>query len=171
MISFRRAAMADMAKLHEWRNRPHVSRWFGGPLSYEQLLEKTMPKISGKVPARAYIIEYDGIDIGYIQTYMISDFPEYAGAVDAGAGTAGMDLYIGESEYIHRGLGPDVMKEFLRSHVFSEKDTKSCMVGPDPLNLAATKAYRKAGFRYLRTVRVPGEENPEALYIINREDL
>lgn len=34
--------------------------------------------------------------VGFIQTYLLEEWPDYAGQVGAEAGTAGIDLFIGD---------------------------------------------------------------------------
>ena len=46
----------------------------------------------------------------------------------------------------------------------------SCIIGPAQNNHAAIRAYEKAGFKYLKTVSIPGELEPEYLMRIGRED-
>lgn len=170
MISFRQVEQTDINKLYIWMNNPHVKRWFGGEVSYDDVERKMLPRICGEKPVESYIIVHDGIDIGYIQSYMILDYPEYARVVQVNDDTAGLDLYIGDPGYVYRGLGPEIMKKFLNEYIFADEKINSCIVGPEPMNISAIKAYRKAGFEYLKTIQMPVEENPEAIHVIKRTE-
>ena len=46
-----------------------------------------------------------------------------------------------------------------------------CVIGPSVDNVAAIRAYEKAGFRPLKEVRVPGEAQPEFLMRLTSADL
>lgn len=54
--------------------------------------------------------------------------------------------------------------------VFGKTDAESCIVGPEPANQVAIRAYEKAGFRYLKTVEVTEEDQPEYLMRVTRDD-
>ena len=44
------------------------------------------------------------------------------------------------------------------------------MIAPEPKNVAATRAYEKAGFRFFKTIQVPIEPEPEYLMKLTREE-
>jgi RimJ/RimL family protein N-acetyltransferase len=158
---------ADLRLMQRWRGEPHVQRFYGGPSTLEELRAKYGPRIEGKAPTRSFLILLETRPIGYIQSYRIADHPEYAAAVDVGPGAAGVDLYIGEPELIHRGLGTRVLSAFLAQRVFSDPEIQCCVLGPDPENHAAIRCYEKVGFRFLKQVHVPGEDQPEWLMTLD----
>ena len=57
---------------------------------------------AGREPTSCYITLYAGQPVGYIQAYLIADYPEYAEALGVEVGAAGVDLFIGEEAYVHR---------------------------------------------------------------------
>ncbi|HBY97813.1 MAG TPA: hypothetical protein DEP84_28380 [Chloroflexi bacterium] len=171
-IRFRRLRASDLGLMHTWLNTDPVMRWYGNkPCSYDEVVQEYVPSINGQQPTDPFLILYEEIPIGYIQTYKIADYPDYSRYVQVDEDAAGLDLFIGEAQYIHRGLGSLVLTRFLREIVFQGSDTVSCLVGPEPQNTVAIKAYEKAGFRYLKTVQLPDEEEPESLMRIAREDV
>ena len=105
----------------------------------------------------------------FIQCYYIRDYPDYPIGPEA-ANAAGIDLFIGERESAYRGLGPRLIREFLGRMVFRELAVDSCIIGPAQNNHAAIRAYEKAGFKYLKTVSIPGELEPEYLMRIGRDE-
>lgn len=114
-------------------------------------MEKYAPRITGQEPIAPFINLYEDNPIGYIQTYKIKDYPEYSRCVQMEDDAAGMDLFIGHPEYIHRGLGSHTMAKFLPEIVFGTSDAVSCIVGPELKNKGAIRAYEKVGFRYVKT--------------------
>lgn len=76
---------------------------------------------------------------------------------------AGLDLFIGDPNFLHKGLGPEIMKRFLSEIVFARAGVESCVVGPELQNATAIRAYEKAGFNYVHTVQFPNEPDPEYL--------
>jgi len=171
-IAFRSLAPADLPLLHRWLNTPHVLEWWDTPgPSLGQVREEYFPCIEGREPTHCYLILYDDSPIGLIQTYLIRDHPEYSRHVQVEEAAAGLDLFIGDLAYIHRGLGAVILRCFLRDVVFARPDVESCVIGPAVTNRAAIRTYEKAGFTYLKTVQIPDEEEPEYLMRIAREDL
>lgn len=169
-IAFERLKTSDLPLMHRWLNAPHVSWWYGEGSTYREIEEEYAPCIEGREPTEPYLILYDGLPIGYIQTYRIPAYPEYARLVQV-EDSAGVDLFIGEAEYLRRGLGPHVLRLFLAEVVFANDDVEVCVIGPESKNVAAIRAYEKAGFRYFKTIQVPGEPEPEYLMWITREDV
>jgi RimJ/RimL family protein N-acetyltransferase len=163
-IAFRPLAFDDLPLMVRWLNTPHVRRWWQhDPRTLEEAAAKYTPLIEGREPTAAYIILYDERPIGYIQAYRIADWPDYARDIAVEAGAAGVDLFIGEEECVHRGLGAPILRAFLRGVVFAMAGVTCCIIGPSASNASAIRAYEKAGFRYLKTISVPGEEEPEYL--------
>jgi len=162
----------DLPLLHRWLNTDFVNEWWERrPYSYEEIVEKYTPRVAGHNPTRSFIAMDRDLPIGYIQSYLIRDYPDYSQSLQVEDGAAGVDLFIGEAAYIHRGLGAPLLRRFLCQIVFTAADVTSCVIGPDVSNKAAIRAYEKAGFRYLKTVQVPGESAPEYLMRIEPQDL
>ncbi|HWF10171.1 MAG TPA: GNAT family N-acetyltransferase, partial [Bryobacteraceae bacterium] len=162
---------ADIALLHRWHNEPHVKAW------YDRDLDLSTPESVAEIYAsedqshtQGYIVLWGGAPIGYIQTYRIRDYPYYSRHLDLDEDAAGVDLFIGEAGYIHKGFSAHILRGFLAAVVFARPGTSSCVVGPEPANKAAIRAYEKAGFRYLKTVQIPGEPEPEELMGITIEE-
>ncbi len=172
-LGFRPLAMTDLPMMHRWLRTPHVAEWYyeGEPTTYEGVVEKYGPDVRGEVPNHSYIITYADKPIGYIQMYRIHDWPEYAEYVAEEENAAGVDLFIGESDYVHQGLGGPILRKFLREEVFPKLDVVSCIIGPDEANEIGKQAYAKAGFKHLKTVEVPDEDGPEYLMRISREEV
>jgi len=87
-----------------------------------------------------------------IQTYRIDNFPDYLELIGLDEDAAGLDIFIGERGFVQRGLGPQIIRAFLRTVVFERFEVESCLVGPHPQNRVAIAAFRKAGFKHLKKV-------------------
>ena len=171
-LGFRALAEADLPLLHRWLHAPHVARWWyeDEPITPAWVEAKYRPRIAGQTPTRCFIITYGAMPIGFIQTYRIAAYPDYARSVDVGEEAAGVDLFIGEADYAHRGLGGPLLRRFVHEIVFANAEVASCIIGPEPKNVAAIRAYARAGFRSLKTIQVPGEPEPEYLMRLPRGD-
>jgi RimJ/RimL family protein N-acetyltransferase len=143
-ISFRRLTEPDIPVLHRWLNAPHVLEWWDrpGPV-LDDVREKYLPRVAGASDATPYLIYRDGVQIGYIQLYSVE-----AGAwglPDVRAGV-GIDLFIGDTKYLHRGLGSAILRQFVREVAFRDAPVAACYVDPVPRNHSAIRAFEKAGF-------------------------
>ena len=171
-ISLRRLRASDLELMHRWLNAPHVRRWwYAEGASYAEIEEHYLPAIEGREATKPFLILHRDKPIGYVQSYRISaeDDETHASLVDV-ENSAGVDLFIGEPGYLHRGLGGHVIRRFLSDHVFSNPEIEVCVIGPEPNNAAAIRAYEKAGFRYFKTIQVPGEPEPEYLMKLTRRE-
>lgn len=170
-IRFRPLGFEDLELMRGWLNTDFVARLWPGWPTPEQVREKYTPRITGQEPSRGFIIELADRPIGFVQAYRIREWPDYHKFVDEAEDAAGIDLFIGEPGYAHRGLGPAILRAFLRDVVFATLDVPSCIIGPAVNNRAAIRAYEKAGFKYLKTISAPDEPEPEYLMRIGRDEI
>lgn len=171
-IQFMPLTVADLPRLARWLAAGEARRWYARrDMGYADVQAEYGPKISGVEPTRGCLIELGGAPIGYIQSYLIRDYPTYAAALRIEPGAAGLDLFIGEAAYLHRGFGSRALAQYIREFLFTEETVSCCVVGPDPENAAAIRAYGKIGFEYVKTVQVPGEDCPEYVMRVTREGL
>jgi aminoglycoside 6'-N-acetyltransferase len=156
VIEFAAMTADDLALFHEWLQRPHVKRWWRDRETYEDVVEQYLPSIEGREPTDHYLIVLDSRPIGVIQTYLVSDYPEWDAIVEAGDGVAGVDLAIGEETMVGRGLGPRILAEFARDIVFARPGTVACVATVEEANRRSWRAFEKAGFRHVRDVEEDG---------------
>lgn len=167
-VTFRSLTLDDLGCLCEWLGRDHVSRWWGAPPTYEQVVEEYAPAIEGRDPTDSYVIVTDGRDVGFIQTYLVDDYPEHASLVAAGTEAAGLDLFIAEPDLIGRGLGTEAIRSFASSIVFARTETRACIADPDVRNLASIRAFENAGFVRVRDFVDPDDGERHALLRLDR---
>ncbi len=171
-INFKNLQISDLRLMHKWLNTDFVSQWYGQKsYSYEEVFKKYSAKISAENLSNPFLILYAQTPIGYIQSYKISDYPDYNKYVQAEEKTVGIDLFIGEDDYIHKGFGTAILTKFLAEIIFSDDSIVNCIIGPEPKNKAAIRCYEKVGFRYFKTIQIIGEAEPEYLMRINKENL
>ena len=159
MISFRALDRGDLPLMHRWLNTPHVAEWWSDDgRSLDEIVANYSPRIDGKEDVRCFVIVFDGTTIGYIQEY------------PAGENSAGIDLFIGEVEFLHRGLGVSIIRQFLIDIVFANPAVESCIIDPSVSNRVAIRAYEKAGFRFFKIETNPGEAEAHYMMRIGREE-
>ena len=150
---------ADLPLLHEWLQRPHVQRWWSERETYDEVVAHYGPALDGDDPTDHYITLLDENPIGLVETYLVSDHPEYAAIVDVGEGVAGVDLFIAEEALVGRGLGSSLLRQFVDEIVFARPGTVACIAGPESENVASIRAFEKAGFRAVREFMEEGRRH------------
>jgi len=173
-IDFRPLAEEDLELMHKWLNRAHVRKWYydGRKPTLKEVKEEYLDRTEGRDPVLSYIIELDSEPVGHIQGYRIESYSRYAKAVNLKQKNAvGVDLFIGEKEKLHKGLGRGIIREFLERIVFPVLGADYCIIGPSPDNMAAIKAYEKVGFRYVKTIYNPEDRDKEYIMKLAKKDL
>jgi aminoglycoside 6'-N-acetyltransferase len=128
--------------------------------------------IRGEDPTDLFVISLDHRAIGVLQSYRIDDHPEYAVQVALGRPAIGIDLFIGEPDLVGKGHGPALIRAFLRDVAFPRYEVDLCVIGPTVSNVAAIRAYEKAGFRFLKTYLEPeSREQQHYLMELSRDHL
>lgn len=168
-LGFRLLVPADLRLLHEWFQRPHVKRWWlDGPETYEQVVDEYLPAIDGRSPDDLYLALLDERPIGFIQTYLMSDYPEWAKLVGGVDGAAGVDLFIAEADLTGQGIGTAMLRRFVAEIVFARPATIACVADPDVRNTASVRAFEKAGFRIVAEFLDPSDGQMHALVRLER---
>jgi RimJ/RimL family protein N-acetyltransferase len=174
-FDFPALTVADLPLIRQWLLEPHVRRWWADPPrdTYpDDELDKYRARVRGVDDlTEIFFIRQSGRPIGFIQSYRIDDHDEYGQALALDASAAGIDLFIGEPAEIGKGLGPAIIRAFLRDVVFARYDVDECVIGPSVKNTSAIRAYEKAGFVWLKDVHVPDEPDPEHLMRLRREEV
>jgi RimJ/RimL family protein N-acetyltransferase len=158
-IGFRPLTAGDLPLLYEWLQREHVQRWWTDRETYDEVVQHYLPAIEGSKPTDLYLILLDEQPAGFIQTYRVSDYPEYRELVAVEDGVAGVDLFVAELEQTGRGLGSKVLSRFVADIVFSDSEILACVADPDAENLASLRAFEKAGFRIVRRFVDPNDHD------------
>ena len=154
-IAFRPLAEADFALLYTWLGRPHVKRWYAPePRSYMELVARYRPRTEEQSPVRAFIIQVDDADAGYIQKYPLAPFPDYRRklSLEGEPGVMCMDLFIGDEWRTGHGLGSFVIRRFFVDVVLADPGVTACIAGPHEGNAQSIQAFERAGFRRWKAV-------------------
>jgi aminoglycoside 6'-N-acetyltransferase Ib len=139
--------MDDLRLMHDWLQRPHVRRWWREGDTYQAVFDSYSPAIAGSDPTDLYLVLLEGREIGFIETYLVVNYPEYASLIGRGEGTAGVDLFIADSALTGKGIGSETLRRFVSQFVFANPSTRRCVAGAEAANVASIRAFEKAGFR------------------------
>jgi len=148
MITFRKVMESDFLCMYQWLQLPHVKKyWYANDnFSFEETCEKYRLRLNDDLHDM-YIIQYDSLDIGFIQSYLIENSLPFK--IDEPM--VGVDLYIGEVAYFHKNHGKDILKTYIKEYVFNNNEINYVGIDPEIGNRDAIKAYKKAGFHHVNT--------------------
>jgi len=154
VIGFRPLQRDDLPRVREWLGREHVRRWWRDGVEVD--IAEIVESLEGREPTEYYAIQLDERSIGLLQTYRVSDHPDWEEIVQAGPGAVGLDLLIGEVDAVGRGLGPLVLSEFARTIAFADPGTTAVVATVEEANRRSWRAFEKAGFRRVRDLEEDG---------------
>jgi aminoglycoside 6'-N-acetyltransferase Ib len=169
-LRFRLMTRDDLALVHEWHQRPHVVRWWTIRKTLAEVEEHYLPTIEGTEPTDHYIALLEDEPIGMIQTYQVSDYPDWAALLGVGGGVAGVDLFIAHEALTGRGIGTEMLRRFVDEIVFADPAMTACVADPDVRNIASIRAFEKAGFRVVREFHDPTDDETHTLVWLDRVD-
>ncbi len=140
----------DYSRMTRWRNSPHVLRWWDPdlpPRTIASIKEEYQPDTAADAASTACIIELEGVPVGFIQFYRWISYAEEAAHVGIPFDdhAYGLDVFIGEPDRIHRGLGTRVVA-MLSDYLIAERGASSVSLTTAVDNHAAQRCYEKAGF-------------------------
>ncbi len=170
MISFESLMKSHFPLLLKWLESPHVKKWWDKDIIWNMSLinKKYATYVLGykvlslkngqsvKKPIHLFLIMDNKVPIGYIQYYDKHDFPSHHGydLNDIPSASAGVDIYIGEIDYIGKGIGVEALKLFMKDII--PKKFTNIFVDPEIDNISAIKAYEKAGFQKVAIKKAQG---------------
>ena len=139
-LKFRPLTSDDFPLLLEWLSREHVRQWWDDG---EDTIEKvTLHYGEEEEGLERFILvaseESGDKPVGYFQHY------------SAGDGAVGIDQFIGEEDYINRGVGTEAISIFVEM-IMRRHEPASIILDPSPDNKRAIRCYEKVGFKYYET--------------------
>lgn len=166
-FTFRPLTEADVPLLFDWLNRPHVSEWWRGEVSLEDVREKYLPRIAGADVARPFLACLDGKPAGYIQYYHAAEGSADWWPDEPGPGVLGIDQFLADGARLNQGLGTALVSQFA-AWLFERPEVTEIRVDPRPDNARAIRCYTKADFRLAEPITTP--DGPALMMVLERPD-
>lgn len=167
-ITFREATFEDCKMIRNWiKTNEFTRRWYyAGIVPRLSSLQKKMAQKLQKQQTRVNIVLVDDFPIGYIQSYPVDGNGNWTRQVKVAENMVSIDYFIGDIRFIHKGIGPKMISEYIERVIKKEKFA-AVLISPDPENRASRKCIEKCGFRYVKTVGIPynSSKSKEAVYI------
>jgi aminoglycoside 6'-N-acetyltransferase len=145
-ISFRPLEKGDFEIFAGWLVKPYVQKWWPEPATIEHVAKEYGACTDGDFTTRVYVVQDGSKPIGIIQSFELASYPEWAKLFPM-PGAISIDYLIGEEEYIGRGYGTNMIKEFIDTVVREQyPDATGVATSAEVGNLASLGALAKAGF-------------------------
>ncbi len=145
-FSFYPLTIPYLKQMYEWLQMPHVRAfWDDGERSIEQVRRHYFTPRS----VEQYLILHNKKIMGYIQAEAIDGNHELAKFHVKGEETYGVDLFIGDAEYIGKGMGRDLLKDFIQYLLERHHQLKAVLFDPSENNPRAIHLFTKLGAKHV----------------------
>ena len=126
--------------MQEWCSHEFVYEWFEQRiLSLDEIRSKYKNKLEvGEQDL--FFINYNGKNIGFAQIY------KYKG--NYFTKTYEYDLFIGEKEYLNKGIGTQIVN-FIDNYIFDTYKSETIVLRPFKRNIRAVKCYEKCNYHII----------------------
>ena len=147
-IGFIPVQPAHYPLLERWLHEPHLQEWWGDPATE---LGYIRDMVEGRDTTRPFLITLAGDPVGYIQYWFVGHhqnqewIAQHPWLAELPSETIGVDLSIGCSDKLSKGLGSSALSAFVAG--LREQGYTTIIIDPDRHNARAVRAYTKAGFR------------------------
>ena len=125
--------------LRKWLASPHVREWWGDPEQELKLIahDKDIDGTEG------FAIMLDEVPVGYIQSWVPSQFDNEGWEQRLSPLVRGIDVFIGETSALVNGAA--IIRAF--THRLFAEGRQHSVIDPNKQNLRAIRAYEKEGFK------------------------
>jgi aminoglycoside 6'-N-acetyltransferase len=129
------------------------------------------PMVDGEDPTEAFIAELDGRPFGYVQRYLVDDYPAWYHALGI-EHAVGIDYLIGVAELTGVGLGPLLVGTFTTLALERYGDSDCVAVAVQQGNRRSWRALEKSGYDRVFTGTIesddPSDHGPSYVYLRRR---
>lgn len=132
--------------VHSWLLSPHAAEWFYGEglqNTFNHLEQFFLGESKG-----SYWIAYEGQNpFAFLITSLVEKpHDELTGWCYSQGKTITLDILIGNTDYLGKGLALPLIKQFIADQF---PDVSEVLIDPEASNLRAIHVYKKAGFKVL----------------------
>lgn len=151
-IHFEKMTEDHIPLWQKWITVPHVKEvWF---IDGYETSDYIFDKINGNGHTVPFIIYLNNVPIGYIQYCDLFAYrlltPKPKGLfTNESEGTFCIDLFIAENDFLNKGCGTEIIKQFTQK-LINELSAKKILIDPAVTNKRAIRCYEKAGFTFVK---------------------
>lgn len=129
--------------MYKWCSQEFIYEWFEQrKLSYEEIENKYKNKLLAN-QQQLFFINYNDNKIGFVQIYKYDDKKNEA--LIKYDSIYEYDIFIGEPEYLSRGLGEKIVN-YVNNYIYENYLCDCIVLRPFKRNERAVKCYEKCGF-------------------------
>lgn len=167
-FNFKPVDVAHRALVHYWLTLPHVTVWF-----YGQGLKNTLEHLDEflkEASSSQYWLAYDQ-DHPFaflITSPILKPDDELTHWCSEEGEAITLDLLIGDTSYLGKGLSPIVIREFLLSQF---PQVAEVLIDPEATNKRAIHVYQKAGFKHLGEFIPSHSPHPHCMMQLKMKEL
>jgi len=137
--------------LFNWFGQDYISQLWVESKDWPEF-EKIWQRKIAEPDVFRFLAFIDEEPIGYIHYFRVNDYDrKHFPGVDLPEGSVGLDLFIGNPAYLNKGLGSQLIKDFISFVKNLEPKSTSIIIDPAPDNIRAIKCYEKVGFKKIGT--------------------
>ncbi|WP_274650113.1 GNAT family N-acetyltransferase [Paenibacillus humicola] len=156
-LSVRVLQKDDAELLVRWLSDPKVLEYYEGRDNAHDL-DKVREHFYREDEATRCIVQYEEIDIGYIQFYpVLEEERRLYGYTDRQETLYGMDQFIGETQFWNTGIGTKLVAS-MRDYLM-RRGVDAIVMDPQAWNHRALRCYEKCGF--VKMKMLPSHERHE----------
>lgn len=126
------------------------------------------PVVDGEEPTEAFIAELDGQPFGYVQRFLLDDYPAWREAVDV-EHAAGIDYLIGAVDLTGIGLGSYMVGSFTALTLERYPNTHCVAVAVQQANRRSWRTLERAGYNRVFAGHIdsddPSDQGPSYTYV------
>lgn len=170
-VNFKMMILNDIPLWEKWITIPHVKEvWF---IEGYETSDYIYQKIQGNGHTYPFIIYVDDQPIGYIQycdlyAYRTLTSNPKGLFTKENEGAFCIDLFIAESNFLNKGYGTQIVKEFTKK-LTDEFCAKKILIDPASSNKRAIHCYEKAGFKFVKNAHDGVTECAIMQFIIDKK--
>ncbi|MBP7175029.1 MAG: GNAT family N-acetyltransferase [Thermoclostridium sp.] len=134
----------DLPMFKKWLYLPHVAAWYTEPLDWIEEVEKRNSDYSFLYH---FIVEADGMPIGFCQFYEYRHSGEnWQGDIEI-EGTYSIDYLIGDTDYLGKGFGKAMIGTLVEK-IKALDNARRIIVQPEQENKPSCNTLLSSGFSY-----------------------
>lgn len=130
--------------IHNWLKQDHIKQWLHG-----QGLSNTLEDLEKFFEGDSIFQHWIAYDNKTPFAYLLTS--------NDGSDAITLDLFIGNLNYLGKGLAAPMIKEFLVSQFANKKEV---FIDPEASNIRAIRAYEKVGFKIIGEFIAPWHPVP-----------
>lgn len=157
-----------LSTVRSWLSQPYVAEWFYGE-GLESTLKGMNAFISGSSLAQYWLAYDKNRPFTFFITSIVNKPEDELTRYCMQEGRAiTLDMVIGDSDYVGKGLSSLLIQEVLLSQF---PDTTEVLIDPEATNTRAIHVYQKAGFTIIDKFIPPHSPNPHCMMRLNMQQL